>query len=263
MAVAYWAKALPVETENATQANRDKLMQPELEIPAARRRSSGPSDRPRLRPDEASVKCKKPLTCGLRGPGAGRGLFSTIHVQSHTNTRGQMTKEAAFNQEPLRASTPKRLKRVVLLIVATLVALGGWYAYRVLYTLRGIPDAYAMWDTGLLLIDYMQSHENRWPSGWDDLKESWDRRQPVNSDGEYTKGGMTLDQLRTRVVVDWNLDAARIASTPEGDNHLHAVWTVDGNTTLWSPGDPNQMIWDYLHGRYPPTPATTQATTRE
>jgi hypothetical protein len=31
MAVAYWAKALSVETEKVVQANRDKLMQKELE----------------------------------------------------------------------------------------------------------------------------------------------------------------------------------------------------------------------------------------
>ena len=30
MAVAYWAKALSVETEEVVQANRDKLMQKEL-----------------------------------------------------------------------------------------------------------------------------------------------------------------------------------------------------------------------------------------
>ena len=31
MAVAYWSKALAVETEKVVQANRDKLMQAELE----------------------------------------------------------------------------------------------------------------------------------------------------------------------------------------------------------------------------------------
>jgi hypothetical protein len=176
-----------------------------------------------------------------------------------------------LNSETRGSSTPRllsvwltRRRKIVLLLVVTLALLGGWWVYRVLYMLRGLSDAYAMWDTGLLLIDYMNTHQNRWPSGWDDLKESWDRLQPVNSGGgEHLKGGMTLDQLRTRVALDWHVDTARVASTAESNNHFHAVWTVDGNTTLWSAGDANQMVWDYLHGNYPVTPATTQASTGE
>ena|SRR5579871_3437783 len=158
----------------------------------------------------------------------------------------------------------KRVRRVLLIVVATPAISGGWVVYRVVYTLRGIPDAYAMWDTGLLLIDYMQMHEKRWPGGWDDLNESWKRRQPGNSGvGEHLRGGMTLEQMRMRVVVDWNVDVAKIARTSEHDSHFHAVWTVDGNTTLWSGGDPNEMVWDYLHGDYDVPSTTTRTSNRK
>ena len=68
----------------------------------------------------------------------------------------------------------KRRRWVILIVVSTLVIVGARFVYQVAYRVRGIPDAYAMSDMGLLLIDYMQTHEKRWPGGWDAACSNWE-----------------------------------------------------------------------------------------
>src|SRR5882724_4095127 len=104
-----------------------------------------------------------------------------------------------------------RVGRVVLMTLLVLGVAGGWIGYRVVYTLRGLPDAYAMWDTGTLLVEYMKSHENRWPGGWDDLGETYERLASGKIGNEHIHGGMTLEQLRERVSVDWQADTGKLA----------------------------------------------------
>jgi hypothetical protein len=52
-AVAYWAKALSVETDKVVQSNRDKLMKQELERYMAHAIGAKPRD---LRPNESPLK---------------------------------------------------------------------------------------------------------------------------------------------------------------------------------------------------------------
>ena len=48
-----------------------------------------------------------------------------------------------------------RRRKIVLIIVIAIVGVVGWIVYGVLHTLRHIPQAYAAWDTGTLLVEYM------------------------------------------------------------------------------------------------------------
>lgn len=140
----------------------------------------------------------------------------------------------------------KHRRQVILIVVTTSAVSGGWFGYRVLYTIEGIPDAYAMWDTGLLVIDCMGTHERRWPRGWDDLRESWARLQPTGgSGGEHLRGGMTIEQLRSRVAVEWNVDAAKIVGSRERD--IHVVRTL--NETPHSGRAPTRTSWSGTIGR--------------
>ena len=62
-----------------------------------------------------------------------------------------------------------RGRKIVLVVVIAVVGVVGWIAYGFLHTLRHIPEAYAAWDTGTLLIEYMKQHDDQWPGSWDDL----------------------------------------------------------------------------------------------
>ena len=177
-----------------------------------------------------------------------------------SGSRENMQADKAFSEN----AGPRRRKRLVAILLLGLLAVavpGGWIVYRILYTLRGLPDAYAMWDTGVLLIDYMQHHDNRWPGGWDDLGDSYQRLHLIGL-GEHLRGGMTLNQLRDRVTIDSHVDTARIAAMPADPDRFHAISPRDSNTTLWEGADPNEMVWDYLHGRYPAAPASSQPSTK-
>jgi hypothetical protein len=46
-------------------------------------------------------------------------------------------------------------------------------AYRMSFV--NSADAYAKWDAATLLIEYMETHDGRWPSGWHDLHDSYAR----------------------------------------------------------------------------------------
>ena len=60
-------------------------------------------------------------------------------------------------------------RKITFGIVLTIFGIATYIVYGVIYTWRHIPEAYAAWDTGQMLIKYMQVHQNRWPSSWEDL----------------------------------------------------------------------------------------------
>src|SRR5580700_3129871 len=63
----------------------------------------------------------------------------------------------------------RKLRMVLAIAAVIVVAAVGWFVYSLLYTVDHIPEAYAAWDTGTLLVEYMEVHGNRWPTSWDEL----------------------------------------------------------------------------------------------
>ena len=150
-----------------------------------------------------------------------------------------------FLPPPLTRSvsgSPMSLRRKLILGVAvTLASVGVYYACRVLYTLRHIPEAYAAWDTGQLLVKYMQMHEDRWPSSWDDLLSVVSTESGPQVILRGARAGDTNDafSLRTLVSVNWKFDPAR-------SNLSSAVTRPDGTKfpVVWV--EPNEMIRAHL-----------------
>jgi hypothetical protein len=113
-----------------------------------------------------------------------------------------------------------------------------YYVGATIYVWWHIPEAYAAWDTGTLLVRYMEKHDGDWPDGWRDLEQlhddephlrlRWNAHEP-----DY------FDQMRKMVAIDWEYDPT--TRIPE-----IAVTSVDGSplVCLWS--DPNGMINYYL-----------------
>lgn len=69
-----------------------------------------------------------------------------------------------------------RLSKILLLLTIVLVSFVVYGVYNFIYTWKNIPEAYAAWDTGTLLIEYLKSHNDQWPSGWDELLSVIDDR---------------------------------------------------------------------------------------
>lgn len=127
------------------------------------------------------------------------------------------------------------MRRVFHYSIAFLAfALVVYFVGGTIYVWWHVPEAYAAWDTGTLLVRYMEKHGGDWPDGWPALEQlhhdephlrlRWNAHQP-----DY------FDQMRSMVSVDWAFDP--ISRRPEGP-----VTSVDGSALvcLWS--DPNNMI---------------------
>lgn len=137
-------------------------------------------------------------------------------------------------------------RRRLLIYSATLVVLSTftYYVGATIYVWWNIPEAYAAWDAGTLLVRYMEKHGGNWPDDWSDLEQLhqdepqlrlwWNAHEP-----DY------FDQMRKMVAIDWAFDPA--TRKPE-----RPVTRIDGSplVSLWS--DPNSMIHHYLERKGSP-----------
>ena len=99
------------------------------------------------------------------------------------------------------------------------------------------------------MVEYLKTHTNEWPRGWDDLRSATNslsqRGMPV-----YTP----LDQLQTVVKIDWRIDPAelqqladnnptatvKVVTRPDG-SRIRAQWGADT--------EPNAKIMRYLRSQ--------------
>jgi hypothetical protein len=146
----------------------------------------------------------------------------------------------------------KRRRRIILAVAIVIVVVAGWMAYGFFRTLRRIPEAYAAWDTGTLLVEYLQRHEDRWPTSWDDLLTVMDgevgRRIPLRGaqagDLEYARS------LADKVAIDWAFD-------PRRNDQPNPVTRPDGGAfpMVWQGAEPNEMVRAYLQGNVTTQPS--------
>jgi len=149
-----------------------------------------------------------------------------------------------------RATLEKLHKRRLLLAVAlaclgfiTFLGLGAFQTW------RNIPTAYAAWDTGTLLVEYLKAHDDQWPKSWDDLLTVMDGK--TTSDfilrGRYGLDKTYAISLRERVSVDWNFD-------PKTGRPDRPVRRLDGKPfpIIWQGAEPNQMVREHLNARSKP-----------
>jgi len=137
-------------------------------------------------------------------------------------------------------------RQITGLIAIAALAFVVWAGYGAFRTRRLLPEAYAAWDTGTLIVEYLKANDDRWPTSWDDLLTVLD--SPGGADiplyGSQAGDRVYARSLREKVAVDWSYDPAMIAdATPvtRPDGH--------GFPVLWDGGDPNEMIREYLSGR--------------
>lgn len=103
-----------------------------------------------------------------------------------------------------------------------------------------IPESYAAWTTGNLIVDYLNTHTNQWPRSWEDLDQATNCQRYVS-----------IEKLRGKVKVDWNIDFVQLQQSARTNSFspFHAVTRLDGSKlyAVWGlDTDPNRKIIGYL-----------------
>ncbi len=147
----------------------------------------------------------------------------------------------------------RRLLRTLGILVLLAVCFFVYSVYRV-YTY--IPEAYAGWQAGQLLVGYMATHQDRWPRSWEDLRPIQESR---------VKQGQTnysdFDRLPGLVRVDWNAQPEFLAkgAMQDGEASIVVVTRPNGSRLRASWGldtDPNHMVAHYLVKKYSSRPSS-------
>jgi hypothetical protein len=128
-------------------------------------------------------------------------------------------------------------------VLLGVLGFAGAYLYGIVHTVRHIPEAYAAWDTGTLLVEYMKLHTNRWPSSWDDLLPAMNggKDGPVTLFGAQAGDTNYAVSLRKKVAIDWTFN-------PSEPDARRPVTRLDGAKFpfVWNGTEPNEMIRAYL-----------------
>ena len=160
---------------------------------------------------------------------------------------------------------PRWWRRLVLLVGLVCAAGLTWFVYSFISHMKGIPYAYAKWDTANLLIEYMETHDGKWPRGWQDLQECYIRltADGRSFDDRSMRSGQSLAELQAHVGIDWNADPTQLlTATPDRDEPFRVVWALNGSTTVWSGAEPNEMILCYLRETATTRPTRGPGTTK-
>ncbi len=132
----------------------------------------------------------------------------------------------------------RKLVLVILLsaVLLTCAAFVGGVIYALRSTGELVRDAYASDWTTEFVIAHLRENDNRWPTGWDDLKDEFDT---LAEPGHYA---WTFDELKDRVWLDWDADPEQIAiSAPP-----KTVFRLTSGRQASYGGDPNERLRDYL-----------------
>jgi hypothetical protein len=128
----------------------------------------------------------------------------------------------------------------VLIVVISVI---GYSAFK---TWRLLPESYAAWTTGNLMVEYLQTHTNQWPRGWEDLRSATNslREKGMNV---YTP----LDRLPQFVKIDWQVDVSTLTHQAHSDSNgmVKVITRLDGSPlrALWgSDTEPNGKVMRYL-----------------
>jgi len=134
-------------------------------------------------------------------------------------------------------------RKIIVGLVLTIVGIATYVGYSVIYTWRHIPEAYAAWDAGQLLVKYMQLHQDRWPTSWDDLLTVMNTESGSQMTLYGSRAGDTnyAFALRRKVAIDWKFDPLR------GD-HGSPVTRPNGTKfpIVWEGAEPNEMVHRHL-----------------
>jgi len=138
--------------------------------------------------------------------------------------------------------TAEAMRRTYLLIaiLAALAVGGGWYFYYRIDTV--VRNAYAVWWVADMVIHHLESTDDRWPTGWDDLRDDYEAL--TRESGRP----WTFEELSRRVEVDWAAEPLQLARRARELQPFRVVRLADGSDHHYRDHEPNRMPADYFRG---------------
>jgi len=92
-------------------------------------------------------------------------------------------------------------------------------------------------------VEYLDTHDNQWPTSWDDLLTTLEtsRGREIPLYGASAGDMKYARSLRDKVAVDWNFDPTNMADAAP-------VTRPDGSAfpVRWQGADPNEMVRECL-----------------
>lgn len=136
-----------------------------------------------------------------------------------------------------------RRRKIIGLTAIVGLACVLWVGDRLIYTLRHLPEAYAAWDAGELLVAYLETHENHWPTSWDDLLSVLDtpRGSDITLRAPHANESDYAHVLQGMIAIDWSFDPAHAENASPVTRRDGSAFSV-----LWQDGDPNEMVREHL-----------------
>jgi hypothetical protein len=131
-------------------------------------------------------------------------------------------------------------RRRLLIYSATLIVLSfaTYYVGATIYVWWHIPEAYAAWDAGLLLVRHMEKHQGDWPDSWSDLEHLY-RDEPHMRLYWNPQEPDYFDRMREMIAINWDYDTGN--RTP-----ANPVTSSDGTPLVCLWANPNFMIAQHL-----------------
>lgn len=127
--------------------------------------------------------------------------------------------------------------------------------YGAIQVSRKVPESYAAWTSGNILVGYLKTHTNQWPRSWDEIRKE--------SETIGVSGGLIytpIERLPEFVKIDWSVDVKELTrlSLAGTNANFRVVTRLDGSKlkAMWgSDTEPNNKIASYLRTTVqPPKP---------
>jgi hypothetical protein len=139
------------------------------------------------------------------------------------------------------AASLVRFRLRSLFAICFIAAIVSFLFARYLELRNGVANAYCAELVASLLIEYMEANDGRWPTGWDDLRTTYETSQRT----------WAFEELQARVEVEWKIDPAELVNLESTGNEprFEVVWLSDGTETHGQGEGPNEQIIRYLTRR--------------
>jgi hypothetical protein len=153
-----------------------------------------------------------------------------------------------------------RIKRPLIAGLTIALVVGAVYAgVAFVREVRARPkEAYAVWWSADLVIDYMECHDGAWPKSWDDLRDHAERAREVTqsteADGSVIvefRPKANIEELEQLVEIDWDANPDELLKTSRRglEPPFRVIYLRNGRSTHYEGREPNQMILEYLESR--------------
>ena len=145
-------------------------------------------------------------------------------------------------------------RRIIAIIAIVLPGLGIWIALTIRHSLKGVENAYAVWNVADWVIDYMEANDRKWPRDWSDLEKQRAKRDM----------GRDIRHHQALVDVDFDVNPTELAKASfvvgQKDPPFRVIRHRQEPHWVYEGREPNEMIWYYLHGQYRSTSPSTTST---